>query len=482
MELVNSPTDFVDNAIFMGNLWMDMIIWMNENRGMCFACFMIVVELVFYLSIRFSYVGSVAKKAKPERLPENPEALLGVMMQTLYDLHHSGVYTWQQFISGWFCHAPCESVRKENMREFLAWCMYNKTNRQLTPGQRRTTSRMIGKFESKFSMKFKSGYNPSTKTIAFTHEPLEWFHRPLLVYLVSWGLRAVTDVIFILFGFRYQDQNGISYMYKKGPHKTRDLPVVFFHGLYTGTELCMPFLLRMCWNRSALLIRIPHINPSLTKVAPSRSEMMESFEQIIAKHKIARACFVGHSFGTCCVSWMAKHHPEIVAQAVFLDPVCFLLFLPDVAFNTLYRVPRSFSEWLVAVGVAKEPTVAHFLRRHFWWYQNFIQLDDLQCPSIAVLAELDQLAPVDAVHHYISTSRQNQLLEEAPATRGVTFPLEVKHHEVMWWPGFIHGSVLVEWAAQTTILKTMKKHQESFCCTKPVKQVHKPVVTPAPYQ
>ena len=42
------------------------------------------------------------------------------------------------------------------------------------------------------------------------------------------------------------------------------------------------------------------------------------------------AHFVGHSFGTAVLAWIARKQPSRVASLAFLDPICFLLYRPTV--------------------------------------------------------------------------------------------------------------------------------------------------------
>jgi hypothetical protein len=54
-----------------------------------------------------------------------------------------------------------------------------------------------------------------------------------------------------------------------------------------------------------------------------------------------------------------------VAQLILLDPVCVLLALPDVAYNFLYRRPRTLMETILYYGGSTEITIHHTLRCAF---------------------------------------------------------------------------------------------------------------------
>lgn len=60
----------------------------------------------------------------------------------------------------------------------------------------------------------------------------------------------------------------------------------------------------------------------------------------------------------------------MVSQIVLLDPVCLLLFLPNVARSFLCpdtkRMP--LLERVMLYLITAEKGISHTLRRHFWWY------------------------------------------------------------------------------------------------------------------
>lgn len=61
---------------------------------------------------------------------------------------------------------------------------------------------------------------------------------------------------------------------------------------------------------------------------------------------------------------------QLVSQIVLLDPVCLLLFLPNVARAFLHPEQNglSFADKLMLNLVTQEKGISHTLRRHFWWY------------------------------------------------------------------------------------------------------------------
>lgn len=59
-----------------------------------------------------------------------------------------------------------------------------------------------------------------------------------------------------------------------------------------------------------------------------------------------------------------------MSQIALLDPVCLLLFLPEISrlFFSPDRSGMTLHEKLMRYLVSEEKGISHTLRRHFWWY------------------------------------------------------------------------------------------------------------------
>ena len=129
-------------------------------------------------------------------------------------------------------------------------------------------------------------------------------------------------------------------------------------------------VLPLASNRTSLLFESPHISMAMGCFQPpSRIETLDAVERICDKHDIDRFVVGGHSFGSITAGWLATSMPWRVAQAIFLDPVVFLLVLPDVCYNFVYRATRRWIGRFFRYFTASEITINNALRRHFWWYE-----------------------------------------------------------------------------------------------------------------
>lgn len=76
-----------------------------------------------------------------------------------------------------------------------------------------------------------------------------------------------------------------------------------------------------------------------------------------------RFVLASHSYGSAISKFILSDQdlrPK-VASALFVDPVCFLLHTPDVAYNFTARRPQRASEWGLWYFASQDPGVAHKL-------------------------------------------------------------------------------------------------------------------------
>lgn len=100
--------------------------------------------------------------------------------------------------------------------------------------------------------------------------------------------------------------------------------------------------------------------------------------------------------------------PRFVAT-LFVDPIPFLLHLPDVAYNFVYRSPHSANEWLVWYFSSRDPDVSRTLSRHFFWAENVLWKEDLRDKVVAVaLSGQDQLVNAEMVRKYLTNEDEEK--------------------------------------------------------------------------
>ena len=143
----------------------------------------------------------------------------------------------------------------------------------------------------------------------------------------------------------------------------------------------------------------------ITKPPPSRTATLAALQQLLDAHSILRVVVAAHSYGTIVAAHMLRD-PEVskrVTAWFFADPIPFLLHLPPVAYNFVYRPPRTANEWQLWYFASRDPDVARVLARHFFWAENVLWKEDLEGKDVAVLLSgLDQIVDSREVWQYLT--------------------------------------------------------------------------------
>lgn len=138
-----------------------------------------------------------------------------------------------------------------------------------------------------------------------------------------------------------------------------------------------------------------------------REVMLAALTRILDFHALPRVVLTSHSYGTIIAAHILRD-PMLssrVSASLLVDPIPFLLHLPAVAYNFVYRSPRAANEWQLWYFASRDPDVARALARHFFWAQNVLWKDDLQGREVAVvLSGKDQILDAREVRRYLTES------------------------------------------------------------------------------
>lgn len=169
------------------------------------------------------------------------------------------------------------------------------------------------------------------------------------------------------------------------------------------------------------------------------------------------ATFVAHSMGTAYLAAVLRARPGLASSALFVDPVCFLLYRRDVLYNFLYRKPsfrRSWwrpSKWF-PLGLhwllTREPCMQCCFRRDFWWSQYVLHPWDIPCDAAVLLSSKDAIVPAADVLQYLS--EQAAALKRTPDAVCGGRELRVEMHE-----GRSHGWLMVVPGARRGVLELL---------------------------
>ncbi|CAM9235807.1 unnamed protein product [Ectocarpus sp. 12 AP-2014] len=383
-----------------------------------------VLELGFLAVIMLYLVPRMNRLEAPAKYPIDGKRLIHKVLETVDWLseQEDADTTFESFLSGWFLGADCSELKRGNLVVFLAWTLYAKEVDALSKAERKNVMSMVKLIEGRLGRTMEPGFNERVKCIRHTLDRVVPFsHRPLALYAVLGLARALLRIVLGFCGFRRRLAPCGSFMYwhrqappsgaaapAAMPWKTEGPgPIVFFHGVGAGLPFYVLALWKMCRHRTSIIVEAPSIMMSLALLRghtpPSEDQLVESVEGILERHGVKRAAFFGHSFGSISVAWMARRKPHLVSQIVLLDPVCLLLFLPNVARSFLFPDTNGMPlhERLMLYLVTREKGISHTLRRHFWWYANVMWPEDIKCPIVVGLAGQDKIVPCKPLRRYL---------------------------------------------------------------------------------
>jgi pimeloyl-ACP methyl ester carboxylesterase len=174
----------------------------------------------------------------------------------------------------------------------------------------------------------------------------------------------------------------LSYWFK--PHRSStSLPVVFLHGLGVGLYPYVPFLGELSTSlgpdTGLIVIEIMPISTRICHDPTSIPDFNRQISQILSFHGIDKFILIGHSYGTILSTHLLAH-PQIrekIEGVVLIDPISFLLHLPDVAYNFTARTPKSANERQLEYFASRDPGISGTICRHFFWGRNVLWKEDL---------------------------------------------------------------------------------------------------------
>ena len=250
--------------------------------------------------------------------------------------------------------------------------------------------------------------------------------RPLFYYAITEGINGLyTPHKMRAHGFRHYVADGLGYWFHPGDGtahatevgrisskhtKVTRTPIVFVHGVGLGPLPYLHFVEAMLDGSPLLVIELPFVAQRLSgsgeRTALHQASTVAAIRRAMERHHLMAATFVGHSLGTVYLSWVAQLAPQLIASAVFIDPIVFLLHQPKVAQSFLYDKPHDARAAIGHYFIKSERTIVHYFHHHFDWQQNVLWTADLRAtPTEVILARNDAIVPVEQVQAYLRRSR-----------------------------------------------------------------------------
>ncbi|KAI5478522.1 ATP-dependent DNA helicase [Pseudohyphozyma bogoriensis] len=359
---------------------------------------------------------------------------------------------FREFIVLWFHGARYEDLRREDLREWLAWVFYHQPLEELLsehPLTRYPDDKLslideaIQVVEARAGRTIRPGRNNAISSIRLNLDPIKVYSRPLWIYLLIavlqrlsvWGLEGE--------GFKKCSLGTTQYLIRmptywkpsrNSPERTR--PLIFLHGLGTGMASYSNLMhhLAAYRDRPILVPLQPHISmsffhPSYLK-AKDEKEYVEDLRKIVELWGFEESgvTVLSHSKGTIVHSWLLKAMPESIKRSCFIDPVVFCLWEPYVCHNFIHKPAKTAREILMrhvllspasqfqstnlslppfnSYFVSRELGIALTLQRSFSWSSNLLFPSSI--PSLSseyhtkvILAGDDEIINTRRVHQYL---------------------------------------------------------------------------------
>jgi len=256
----------------------------------------------------------------------------------------------------------------------------------------------------------------------------------------------------------------LSYFYRPHTSKTR-LPIVFIHGIGIGLYPYSQFLAGI--NRQDSLshddgeigiiaIELMPVSFRITGAMLDRDEICRQINMILERHGFDKVVLASHSYGSVVTTHLLQN-PTTAAKIgplVLVDPVTFLLHLPDVAYNFTARLPRHANEHQLHYFASTDMMVAHTLARHFFWAQNILWKEELRGRDVTVsLGGRDLIVDTETVGKYLAgvdlKSENSDWKDRELIGTGV---------ETIWWPTCDHAQVFERSEGRATLGDVLRRY------------------------
>lgn len=352
-----------------------------------------------------------------------------------------------RYVSLWHRGAPIETIGRENVKEWICWGFMDRGT--WGPDEDEELEEYVDALENLLpdGMKFRQGKTPGIKTLRFSLDPINISHKPLLFYILGVGGADIyaalvmwyhsyqhyaTKQWFSSFPFRPQtllSQNKspakhISYWYRPHTSKTK-LPILYIHGigiLHTYGDFFAELATRIDADAShgdgqigIIVLEILPVSFRMAHAALTPADMRSEIQAILDQHAWSRFVLIANSYGSI-ISVQLLRSPSLnarIVNVVLIDPVAFLLHLPDMAYNLTRRPPQSASEHPLYYFASTDIGAAHTLARRLSWPDSILWKGDLKGRRWTImLSEIDIIVAAEQIGMYLTRPEGVKALDD----------------------------------------------------------------------
>lgn len=336
----------------------------------------------------------------------------------------------KRWLENWFFGTKYSNLGGENVIEFLSFAYFKIYHlKDLTLEHREE----LVKYREKIYKEFGALPNVYKQNVVCMKNSLDPITpnvkaHPLILYVVVRLFLGIicTRIMLWYFGFtRYEgDLNVVCYVKKpaasdrngssKFESEVNSVPLLFFHGIGIGWLPYIRWFQKFSTHKSRPVIIIEQPNVAVEFPNPFMPISMKGMCDVVKKilHKpdylgiktnnnnniVEKIDLLGHSYGTCPVTWILRHFSHNIRNVTYVDPVCMQLYRADVCKRFLYSpsalnmIDAFVSHLLQDIGITRT------LMRSFDWFDNTLFLNELEhVDAEIILSEKDHFTPTKGI-------------------------------------------------------------------------------------
>ncbi|KAL5365861.1 hypothetical protein BJX96DRAFT_159878 [Aspergillus floccosus] len=433
-----------------------------------------VAEAVFFTAV------SMPLKYALRHAPIYQGSISAECRKNLFRKCITNVPNLEEYLSRWLMISRAEFIRRDNVKDFIAWAFFppgyvreqDQQNEEEIEHYTTEIEKLIGRELPPGRIDVKS-LGQLLNEASGSHRSLLWytcvfvvdaivyckmlhngfhFHRNSLSrFFTVFPFRPLT----LLTGYRSPARH-LTYWHRRHTSKKR-LPVLFIHGIGIGLHPYTSFLgdLKKEVERGStkdgevgiIALEIMSVSSRITHPALEKDVMICEIMEILLHHDWGRFVLVSHSYGSVIAAYLLKcdRSAALIGHTVFIDPISFLLHMPDMVYNFIVRQPARANEYQLWYFASKDIGVAHTLAKRFSWVDNIIWKEDLKIKGetkeldgrnvTVVLSGKDLIVDVETVGQYLMGSPSEVKTTNKETERGwkrrswIGYGLEVMWHE-----------------------------------------------------
>jgi len=315
------------------------------------------------------------------------------------------------FLKTWFGVSTLARISRRELKEWLAWALFDRRFDEIvSPDLCREMEERIAGGEAAFAIVVPDeALEVVPSAMRLNVDPVVAEHRPLVYYAVTSLIRLGADAALRAQGFRRHAVGAVLFWILQGDDEDvqREPPVVFVHGVGVGLATYLPFLLALSSRehrrgRTVVLLELPHVAMQLNvDVIPRMENIAECAAIVFRRFNLPPALWVAHSLGTFVFAVIQRLQPALVAGVVLLDPVCFLLWEPDLLRNFCYNTPSTPMQIVQSYHICRELSISYYFHRHFWWHECVQFAKQMPSKSLVFISECDGIYNTVRVGQYL---------------------------------------------------------------------------------